>query len=138
MDPTWNTLEALSTEACLSLLAGQSFGRVGLSVDALPVVLPVNYVVDGHRIVLRSMPGTKVTTALRDAVVCFEIDGVDAIGGMRWSVLVTGMARELLGVDAVLAAALPLRSWSSGEDHFIAITTDVVTGHRVGPAVVSR
>ena len=136
MDAIWNTVEELTPHACLSLLARHSFGRVGLSVDALPVVLPVNYAFDAERIVLRSGAGSKLTAAMREAVVCFEIDGVDPVGGAGWSVLVTGVAKELQGHDAVRAAALPLRSWSpSATDHLIAIGIDVVSGRRVGPAL---
>jgi nitroimidazol reductase NimA-like FMN-containing flavoprotein (pyridoxamine 5'-phosphate oxidase superfamily) len=136
MDSLWHTVEELTPHACRSLLARHSFGRVGLSVDALPVVLPVNYVLDGDRIVLRSGTGSKLTAALREAVVCFEIDEVDQAGGAGWSVLVTGVARELVGLDALRAAALPLRSWSpAATDHLVAIGIDVVTGRRVGPAL---
>jgi nitroimidazol reductase NimA-like FMN-containing flavoprotein (pyridoxamine 5'-phosphate oxidase superfamily) len=140
MDALWNTVEELTPHTCMSLLARHSFGRVGLSVDALPVVLPVNYVLDGDRIVLRSGHGTKLSAALRGAVVCFEIDGIDPIGSSGWSVLATGVARELSGHEAVQAAALPLRSWSpTVADHLVAIRIDVITGRRVGPALaVSR
>jgi nitroimidazol reductase NimA-like FMN-containing flavoprotein (pyridoxamine 5'-phosphate oxidase superfamily) len=134
MDALWNTVEELTPHACLSLLARHSFGRVGLSVGSLPVVLPVNYVLDADRIVLRSGSGSKLTAALQGAVVCFEIDGVDPVGGSGWSVLVTGVARELRGHDAVRAASLPLRPWSpSAVDHVIGIGIDVVTGRRIGP-----
>jgi nitroimidazol reductase NimA-like FMN-containing flavoprotein (pyridoxamine 5'-phosphate oxidase superfamily) len=139
MDALWNTVDELTPHACLSLLARHSFGRVGLSVDALPVVLPVNYVLDGERIVVRTGQGSKLAAALRNAVVCFEIDSIDPVGGIGWSVLVTGVAEELHGADAVRAATLPLRSWSpSATDHVVGISVDVVTGRRVGPALAAR
>lgn len=132
MERIRKTVEELSPGTCLSLLARQSFGRVGLSVDALPVVLPVNYVLDRDRIVLRTGFGTKLSAALRNSVVCFEIDAVDPVGGIGWSVLVTGVASELLGEDAEAAAALPLDSWArSSSDHLIGISIDVVSGRRV-------
>ncbi|MCU1380584.1 MAG: pyridoxamine 5-phosphate oxidase-related FMN-binding protein [Acidimicrobiales bacterium] len=130
------TFQVLSPEVCRSLLAGHSLGRVGLSVDALPVVLPVNYVLDLvlDRVVLWSGPGDKLGAALRDAVVCFEIDGMDHLGGVDWSVVVTGVATELLGTAAAFAATLRLRSWSpAAGDRPIAIGLDLMSGRRVGP-----
>ena len=37
-------LEVLSREECLSLMATVSVGRLGVSIDALPAILPVNFV----------------------------------------------------------------------------------------------
>jgi uncharacterized protein len=125
-------VEELSPGTCASLLRRHSFGRIGLSVDALPVVLPVNYALDGDRIILRTGYGTKLAAALRNAVVCFEIDAVDHVGGTGWSVLVTGVASELTGAAAAAAAALPLESWTQQpDDRFIAISIDMVSGRRV-------
>ena len=69
MDALWNTVDELTPNACLSLLARHSFGRVGLSVDALPVVLPVNYVLDGERCVFRDF-----ATGDHDAAVFGPVD----------------------------------------------------------------
>jgi hypothetical protein len=41
------------TEAeCWALLAGASVGRLALSLQALPAILPVQYYLDGERIAL--------------------------------------------------------------------------------------
>lgn len=126
-------LEVLDREECLTLLVGEGVGRVGLSMDALPVVLPVNYVVDRGRIIFRTGHGTKLSAALRGAVVCFEVDDIDPRHRSGWSVVVTGTARQLTGREAVEAAHLPLEPWSSVTgDHFIAIGIDLVSGRRVG------
>jgi nitroimidazol reductase NimA-like FMN-containing flavoprotein (pyridoxamine 5'-phosphate oxidase superfamily) len=136
MDATWNTIDVLSPTTCVSLLRRHSFGRVGLSVDALPVILPVNYAYNGDRILLRSSFGTKLSAALRNAVVCFEIDGIEPDRATGWSVLVTGVSSELVGEDAVRAALVPLHPWSpSAGEHLVAIRVDVVTGRHVGPAL---
>ncbi|MCU1375256.1 MAG: hypothetical protein JWO68_2542, partial [Actinomycetia bacterium] len=72
---------------------------------------------------------------LRGAVVCFEIDGVDHRGSVDWSVLVTGVATELLGTAAAFAATLPLRTWSpAAGDRPIAIALDLMSGCRIGQA----
>lgn len=126
-------IEVLDREECLALLVGEGVGRVGLSMDALPVVLPVNYVVDGARIIFRTGQGTKLSAALRGAVVCFEVDDIDRRRRSGWSVVVTGTARQLTGPEEAEAADLPLEPWSSVTgDHFIAIHIDLVSGRRVG------
>ena len=56
--------EALDTEQCRTLLGSHNVGRMAVSVDALPVILPVNYAVDGDDIVFRTTPGTKLSAAL--------------------------------------------------------------------------
>ena len=48
-----NGLEVLSRSESLALLAMTTIARVGVTVDALPVVLPVNFAFDGNQIVLR-------------------------------------------------------------------------------------
>jgi two-component system, NarL family, response regulator DevR len=90
-----NGLEVLSRDACLRLLATATLGRVGVSVDALPRVLPVNFRFDGGRILIRTGTGTKLDAAADNAVVAFEVDEIDPVAHTGWSVVVTGMAREL-------------------------------------------
>ena len=125
-------LEVLAEEDCLDLLRSMSVGRIGLSMGALPVVLPVNYVVDAGRIVIRTGFGTKLSAAIRNAVVCFEVDSIDVDVETGWSVLVTGTARELQGAEAAHAATLPLRPWSPQVgDHLVAIGIELVSGRRI-------
>ena len=50
------SLRELSRARCFDLLATLAVGRVGVSVRALPAILPVAYVVVGERVVLRSVP----------------------------------------------------------------------------------
>jgi len=122
----------LSDAECLALLRDGAVGRIGLSVDALPVVLPVNYVVDGDRILLRSGFGTKLAAALRNAVVCFEVDDIDERHHIGWSVLATGTARELVGGEAARAATLSLRPWAPDVgDHLISIDVELLSGRRI-------
>ena len=123
-------LEVLDRDDCLALLAESSVGRIGLSMDALPVVLPVNFALDGERILIRTGSGTKLSAALRNAVVCFEVDDLRPHERSGWSVLVTGTAQELTGEEAV-AAMQALDPWSPAGDHVIAIPLQLVSGRRV-------
>lgn len=133
MDLDRNGLEVLDTEEAMELLAGAPVARLGLSIDALPVVLPVNIAVDGAEIVVRTAPGTKLDQALAHAVVAVEADQYDLLGHVGWSVLVRGTSRVLALPDELeRARLLPLRPWASDlPDRFIAISADLVTGRRI-------
>lgn len=131
-------LQAIPVEDCRNLLRQRRLGRIGLSVGALPVVLPVHYVVDGDRAVVRTGVGSKLAAAMRGAVVCLEVDEVDPERRTGWSVLVTGTAREVLGEEAARLADL-LDPWSpDGPDHVVAISMELVSGRRlVEPAAAT-
>jgi hypothetical protein len=98
-------------------------------------VLPVNFRLDGERIMIRTGRGTKLDAATVDAVVAFEVDEVDAATESGWSVLVTGVAHEM--TDPVELAAVrddpPARWAPSGDARVITISTDLVSGRRIAP-----
>jgi uncharacterized protein len=81
-------LEVLSSSECRSLLAGASLGRVGVTVNALPVILPVAYLVDADIVWFFTEAGTKLHAASSNAVIAFEVDSLNDQEG--WSVLVIG------------------------------------------------
>jgi nitroimidazol reductase NimA-like FMN-containing flavoprotein (pyridoxamine 5'-phosphate oxidase superfamily) len=107
-----------------------------VSIDALPVILPVNYAIDGGAIVFRTTPGTKLSAALLETVVAFEVDEYEPNGDVGWSVLVQGVATEVVADDQIAwARQLPLRLISAGgdADRFVHIEIARVTGRRLRP-----
>lgn len=80
MLPDTPRLRSLSRPECIALLVGASVGRLGLSIDALPVILPVNYLLIDGGIVFRTVHGTKLDAATRHAVVAFEVDEYERDG----------------------------------------------------------
>jgi uncharacterized protein len=117
----------------MTLLMEASVGRLGLSIEALPVILPVNYVLIDDSIVFRTVHGTKLDAATRHAVVAFEVDQYEPDGSAGWSVLVRGRASEITDPEIpTTARARGLSSWAldGAADHYILIDTDVVTGRR--------
>ena len=117
-------------------------GRLGITVRALPVVLPVYFVATEDAIVIRTMMGTKLSAAMAGAVVAFEVDGFDADHRCGWSVLVQGRASVITDEDQLAEAEkLPLESVSARgvNDHFILVALDLVSGRSVTslPAVVT-
>jgi nitroimidazol reductase NimA-like FMN-containing flavoprotein (pyridoxamine 5'-phosphate oxidase superfamily) len=125
-------------DGCLQLLATVPVGRVALSVDALPVITAVGFVVDGDRVVFAVAPEARATAALHGMVVAFEADHWDATTGTGWSVLVQGPAkvvadpaeRERLIVPTVDHAV-------AGSYELVAVATAVITGRRLGAGVLA-
>jgi hypothetical protein len=126
----------LGKRECFELLAGQRLGRLGF-VDVLgPIVLPVNFVVDGHMVVIRTDEGTKLTVAGHGERVAFEVDQIDVATGMGWSVLVRGEAIEVTDeLELARLGTLPLHPWAPGpKNHYLRILPAAVTGRRIpGP-----
>jgi nitroimidazol reductase NimA-like FMN-containing flavoprotein (pyridoxamine 5'-phosphate oxidase superfamily) len=128
-----NGLEVLGRAECLSLLAHATLGRVGVTVGALPAVLPINYRLVGDRIVFRTSGGTKLDAATRNAVVAFEVDDVEPVSHTGWSVLVTGIAREVTDpaeLEVLESANVPRWAPSDG-DRVVEISTEMISGRRL-------
>jgi nitroimidazol reductase NimA-like FMN-containing flavoprotein (pyridoxamine 5'-phosphate oxidase superfamily) len=127
-------MEKLARDECLALLATRSVGRVGITISALPVIFPINFVLMDGDIVFRSSPGSKLTAAAQRAVVAFEVDEVDTMYHSGWSVLVVGPAYEVTdAAELERAKTLPLLPWAPGtKGHFIRIRSEIVSGRRLG------
>ncbi len=134
------SIEYLSPDECWRLLASTPVGRIGVLADSAPEIYPVNHVVDGHTLVFRTAPGTKLRSLLRTPLVCFEVDGIDADAATGWSVLVKGRAAQIVAPEELRAAQqLPLLFWPLGATaHWIRIVPDEVTGRRTWSQVPAR
>jgi nitroimidazol reductase NimA-like FMN-containing flavoprotein (pyridoxamine 5'-phosphate oxidase superfamily) len=125
-------LEVLDQAECLRLLALATLGRVAVSANALPMVLPVTFRLVDDQIVFRTRRDTHLGLGTNNSVVAFEVDDIDPQDHSGWSVVVTGIASELRDpdlVDALDAIALP--EWSRGEDtRVVAIPVTMISGRR--------
>jgi nitroimidazol reductase NimA-like FMN-containing flavoprotein (pyridoxamine 5'-phosphate oxidase superfamily) len=126
-------MEVVPADECWRLLGTKAIGRVGVVIADRPIVLPVNYVLDGEAVVFRTDPGTKLDAAVRGQFVAFEVDDADLVYHTGWSVLVTGVAEEITGSDALARAkALPLEPWAAGpKAHHVRITPVTISGRRI-------
>ncbi|HEU5150829.1 MAG TPA: pyridoxamine 5'-phosphate oxidase family protein [Iamia sp.] len=128
-----NGLEVLERDECLALLATSHVGRVGVSIGALPTVLPVSYRLVGEQVLFRTGVGSKLDAATVGAVIAFEVDDVDPIGHEGWSVVVTGVASVVEPESGDLplpASAIP--HWPVGEaTRVLALPTGLVSGRRL-------
>jgi hypothetical protein len=89
----------LSREECEKLLSTTRYGRLGLSKNDSPYVIPMSYVFTGGKIFLHSRgKGKKVEIASQNSKVCFQIDVLDK---NRWSsVIAFGRARLSDDIEA--------------------------------------
>jgi nitroimidazol reductase NimA-like FMN-containing flavoprotein (pyridoxamine 5'-phosphate oxidase superfamily) len=123
------SLEDLPRDECLRLLRSQGIGRLAVATPGTsPLVVPVNYLVDGDEVVFRSGAGSKLR-ALRGAPVSFEVDEFDTLRRTGWSVLVRGSAYETTHWEI---EHLPVEPWAPGDKaHWIRIVPDAVSGRRI-------
>jgi nitroimidazol reductase NimA-like FMN-containing flavoprotein (pyridoxamine 5'-phosphate oxidase superfamily) len=128
-------IEILTREECLRLLATEEVGRLAVVLGRQPLVVPVNYVLDGETIVFRSDAGTKLATASHERV-AFEIDHIDHDRRCGWSVLVQGVGQEITPAFNRLfetVRALAVTPWAPGDkEHWVRIMPIEITGRRVG------
>jgi len=124
-------LEVLDRAECLRLLTGEEVGRVAGTSGALPVVLPVRYAVDGDSIVVETGRGTTLDFAASGSVVAFEVDNLHERGHAGWTVMVTGVAEEVLDDDdSDRLRRLWQRDGNRGDQRFVRISSELVSGRR--------
>lgn len=119
-------LEEIPCDECLKLLRTMSIGRIAVAPPGgPPLVIPINYVIDGDDVVFRTDPGTKLDL-LRGLPVSFQVDLIDPFHRTGWSVLIQGMAVE------TIPAEVDPRPWADGpKQHWIRITPGAITGRRL-------
>ncbi|MDE3202623.1 MAG: pyridoxamine 5'-phosphate oxidase family protein [Acidobacteriota bacterium] len=82
---------SLPAAECLAWLDAGDTGVVVLSVDALPMVVPVRYRTGTEGIHLTVPAGLPVAAALDQQIVGLQASGDDGAGG-RWTVMAVGRA----------------------------------------------
>ncbi len=132
--PWVRTLKEIPEEECLALLSSRSVGRLVVVHDGVPRVFPVNYVLDGHTVALRTDPGIKLDWATMGRV-AFEVDAIDEERHRGWSVVVHGVGRDITdGIDtwSEKMRSQQLPPWVGGERlHWVAIASPSITGRRI-------
>jgi nitroimidazol reductase NimA-like FMN-containing flavoprotein (pyridoxamine 5'-phosphate oxidase superfamily) len=133
-------LRELPGSEALRLLAGVPFGRIVFTRHALPAIRPVNHVVVDGAIVIRSSPGTILSShvAPAEAVVAYEADELDGHERLGWSVIITGVARLVTEPGEAARFRAVLTPWVAGEmEQVIRIQPEIVTGFELVPAAVT-
>jgi len=120
----------LSDDAAWDLLNTSSFGRLGLSLNNLPEIFPVDYHADGTSILFRTAKGTKLHELVENSRIVFEVDAHEA--GDAWSVTAKGAAAVLDEPDDIEEAdQRPLPDWiPTAAFVYVKVTVDFIRGRR--------
>ena len=125
----------LDRAEALDLLTAKKVGRIGFLAEDGPVVLPMNYVLSGDHIIVRTVAFGVVARSAIDQKVAFEVDDVDDFLEAGWSVLVRGAGTLLTDeqLEALKSSGSP-EPWAEGpRTLFFSIACDQVSGRRLLP-----
>jgi uncharacterized protein len=127
-------LTEMSAAECQDLMGSTSVGRVAFVDEDGPIVLPVNYVLDGDTVLFRTSPHNTVARHVDSSLVAFEVDEFDDFTQSGWSVLVRGMASFVGPEDLSRDERLRPFPWADGvRTLLIRITPVAVSGRRILP-----
>ncbi|WP_173864800.1 pyridoxamine 5'-phosphate oxidase family protein [Streptomyces roseifaciens] len=138
----------LSRAESLRLLGSVSLGRVVFTRRALPAIRPVNHVVDGGNVVIRTHEGAALAGLAahpeqagagnhdpgpgQGVVVAYEADAIDPETHLGWSVVVTGYCTLVTDPDELARYEALLEPWwDERMDCAVRIRPSLVTGVRL-------
>ncbi|HEY7946022.1 MAG TPA: pyridoxamine 5'-phosphate oxidase family protein [Acidimicrobiales bacterium] len=122
----------LDRAQCLGLLERVSVGRVVLSVNCLPIALPVNVALCGDNVVFSTDMGSKYDAAVEGHVISVEADDIDLIYRTGWSVLMTGVAQLVTDPVEIEWARARLQPWAPGPHRFfVKVPSTLISGRRL-------
>jgi Pyridoxamine 5'-phosphate oxidase len=117
--------DALSERECWELLATASVGRLALSVRALPLILPVQYYLDGRRLAVCLGHHTLPERALDGTIIAFAADSIDPVTRSGWLVHVQGKSVFLSGLRIDTDCGSPAAA------QVVEIEPGKISGHRM-------
>jgi nitroimidazol reductase NimA-like FMN-containing flavoprotein (pyridoxamine 5'-phosphate oxidase superfamily) len=122
----------LPEHTCWMLLRTAEVARLAVSVDGAPDIFPINFVVDHGTVVFRTAEGSKVSAAMSNPVVAFEVDGHDVEANEAWSVVIKGRAEEIKNLhERIESMDLPLFPWvAAPKSRFLRIVPETISGRR--------
>ena len=133
MESGSNALEVLDEDESLALLRSVEVGRVGVVVDGQPLIFPVNHVLEGRSIIVRT-DSVRMLSGASLAKVAFEADGFDTGARSGWTVLVEGIGNdvtEALDTTSERLQAVPVSPWAPGpKARLLRIDVRTITGRR--------
>ncbi len=121
-------IRPLDPAECWEQLATFPVGRLIVVFDGQPDVFPVNFVIDGEGLVVRTDVGMKFFAAEQRSPAAFEVDRWDASTGV--TVIAHGTLRVLDDpAEHAHAESLDLRPWlDTDKAHFIRLDVTELTG----------
>ena len=123
----------LSEGDALALLATVPVGRLVYSDRALPFVTPVNFILDGTDVVIRTGRRSALATHTPGNVVAFEVDEINAVDRSGWSVVVTGRVELVDDADDIARLdAWHLQTWRpTTTDRYLRLHAELISGQHL-------
>ena len=129
------TVLELSYEECEKLLRAGVFGRMVLNRPTGPEIVPVNYVVVGNAVLVRTSPGSLLDRLADGALLAFETDDVNYERWHGWSVVARGRGERVTPEELTEEeAAVPgPPAWIRRDvESWIRLRWVTLTGRRIG------
>ncbi|MFC9481714.1 helix-turn-helix domain-containing protein [Streptomyces griseus] len=123
----------LDEATCWARLGDHGVGRVALTLEDGPVVLPVNYQVLDGEVMFRTGDDSPLAAAA-DTEIAFEADHFDDAFSRGWSVLIVGTVRPVADDDASqqLRESAFSTPWAGQErEHVMLLGARRITGRRI-------
>lgn len=118
----------MGLDECRRLLRTEPLGRIALSVQALPAVVPVLFHLAGDRVVF-TVETDALFAALTDNIVAFEVDHIDVETHEGWAVVAVGRSGPVAG-DAPLRRVGDSEGALSTAGRLMGISLDRLSGRR--------
>jgi uncharacterized protein len=125
----------LPYDKCDQLLRAGVFGRMVLSRPTGPEIVPVNYVVVGDAVLVRTSPGSLLDRYADGAALAFEVDAVNYERWHGWSVVARGRGERVPSEELAPHGHRvhgPPRWVSRDEEAWIRLRWVTLTGRRIG------
>lgn len=133
----------LTEGECWRLLESVSIGRVVFTQRAMPAIRPVNHLIDGRMIIIRTHLGAAIASRAMEpssggqarssgSVVCYEADELNPVRRTGWSVIATGLAQLLTEPADIARYAAAVEPWIDGDmNQVVAIVPQFISGVRL-------
>lgn len=110
-------IRELTAEECRRLLTAASVGRLGFTRSGQVEIIPVNYVLDGDDLIIRTLPDGLVSSATASGErIAFEVDHLEDLAGEAWSILMHGQLHAITDADEVAALETDrVTPWAGGD-----------------------
>jgi len=124
-------LADLSPDECWELITTTPVGRIAWTASNGPVVVPVNFAVNGRSIKVRTTAYSSMVQDADGERVAFEVDHIDETTRTGWSVLVRGRAEVRYGEPDDGTVPEP---WPRGpRPATVVVDADEITGRWLRP-----
>lgn len=128
-----NAPVTLNREECLARLVAGTIGRVAFNAPGALHIVPVNYVVHGDSLVIRTSAYAELAQHGPGHEVAFEIDQIDVEHHAGWSVVLTGRLERMSDERVEELRDHRPEPWAAGQRNLLLeLPWREISGRRLG------